>query len=147
MDDFNFNRLLESVKETKHIMDGKKEPSRSFFISEPNPKEIRTKMALTQNKFAALMNISVHTLRNWEQGRRQPEGPARVLLNVANNHPEVLKELPTKIDWIDIIETQIINDGSTDKTVKVAKKYWVDHIVEYIWNKWLWYAFKTAMIH
>jgi len=36
------------------------------------------------------MNISVHTLRNWEQGRRHPEGPARVLLNVVNNHPEVL---------------------------------------------------------
>jgi len=59
--------------------------------------------------------------------------------------PAVLKELPTKIDWIDIIETQIINDGSTDKTVKVAKKYGVDHIVEYIWNKWLWYAFKTGI--
>ena len=50
-------------------------------------------MSLTQDKFAALMNISVHTLRNWEQGRRKPEGPARVLLNVVNNHPEVLKEI------------------------------------------------------
>ena len=93
MDDFNFNRLCESIKESNDIMDNQKEPSRKFFIEEPNPKEIRAKMSLTQNKFAELMNISVHTLRNWEQGRRQPEGPARVLLNVVNNHPEVLQEM------------------------------------------------------
>jgi putative transcriptional regulator len=93
MDAQNFERLLASVKEAKEIMNGQKEPSRQFFIEEPNPKEIRAKMSLTQDQFAALMNISVYTLRNWEQGRRYPEGPARVLLNVANNHPEVLLEM------------------------------------------------------
>ena len=93
MDAQNFERLLASAKEAKEIMDGQKEPSRQFFIEEPNPKEIRAKMSLTQDQFAALMNISVYTLRNWEQGRRYPEGPARVLLNVANNHPEVLLEM------------------------------------------------------
>lgn len=93
MDTQNFERLISSTKEAKAIMDGKKEPSRKFFIQEPNPKDIRVKLSLTQEKFAALMNISVHTLRNWEQGRRHPEGPARVLLNVVNNHPEVLMEM------------------------------------------------------
>lgn len=93
MDTQNFERLISSTKEAKAIMDGKKEPSRKFFIEEPNPKDIRVKLSLTQEKFAALMNISVHTLRNWEQGRRHPEGPARVLLNVVNNHPEVLMEM------------------------------------------------------
>ncbi len=93
MDAQNFERLLASAKEAKEIMNGQKEPSRKFFIDEPNPKEIRAKMSLTQDQFAALMNISVYTLRNWEQGRRCPEGPARVLLNVANNHPEVLLEM------------------------------------------------------
>ena len=93
MDAQNFERLLASTKEAKEIMTGKKKPSRKFFIEEPNPKEIRAKMSLTQSQFAVLMNISVHTLRNWEQGRRQPEGPARVLLNVANNHPEVLLQM------------------------------------------------------
>lgn len=93
MDAQNFERLLASAKEAKEIMNGQKEPSRKFFIDEPNPKEIRAKMSLTQDQFAALMNISVYTLRNWEQGRRHPEGPARVLLNVANNHPEVLLEM------------------------------------------------------
>ena len=93
MDAKNFERLVSSAKEAKEIMAGKKEPSRKFFIEEPNPKDIRTKLSLTQEKFATLMNISVHTLRNWEQGRRHPEGPARVLLNVVNNHPEVLMEM------------------------------------------------------
>ena len=93
MDTQNFERLITSVKEAKDIKEGKREPSRKFFMQEPNPKEIRTKLSLTQEKFAALMNISVHTLRNWEQGRRHPEGPARVLLNVVNNHPEVLMEM------------------------------------------------------
>ena len=93
MDAKNFERLISSAKEAKEIMAGKKEPSRKFFIEEPNPKDIRAKLSLTQEKFASLMNISVHTLRNWEQGRRHPEGPARVLLNVVNNHPEVLMEM------------------------------------------------------
>ena len=88
-----FEELLSSVKEAKDIMQGKKEPSRRFYIDEPNAKEIRQKLLLTQNQFASLMNISIHTLRNWEQGRRQPEGPAKVLLNVANNHPNILIEM------------------------------------------------------
>ena len=90
MDTKNFERLLSSVKEAKDIMQGKKEPSRRFYIDEPNAKEIRQKLHLTQNQFASLMNISIHTLRNWEQGRRNPEGPAKVLLNIVNNYPEML---------------------------------------------------------
>ena len=93
MQNDKFEELLSSVKEAKDIMQGKKEPSRKFYIQEPNAKEIRQKLHLTQNQFASLMNISIHTLRNWEQGRRQPEGPAKVLLNVANNHPNILIEM------------------------------------------------------
>lgn len=85
-----FEELLESVKEAKDIINGAVEPSRKFVFKEPNPKEIRAKLKLTQDQLAHLMNISVHTLRNWEQGRRQPEGPAKVLLNVVEHHPEIL---------------------------------------------------------
>ena len=53
----------------------------------------RSKLRLSQNKFAELLGISVKTLHNWEQGRRRPTGAARVLLRVASRHPEVvLKE-------------------------------------------------------
>ena len=47
---------------------------------------------LTQTQFARAMGISVHTLRNWEQGRRVPEGPAIALLRIAARHPRILRE-------------------------------------------------------
>jgi len=89
MDGTSFEALLASTKEAKEILAKKKSPNRTFYIEEPNAKEIRSKFHLTQNEFANMLNISVATLRNWEQGRRRPEGPARVLLNVANSNPEV----------------------------------------------------------
>jgi len=88
-----FNELVESIKEAKEIMKGVRKPSRKYIIDEPNPKKIRAKLNLSQSKFANLLNISVHTLRNWEQGRRNPKGPAKVLLNVADKHPEVFDEI------------------------------------------------------
>ena len=52
----------------------------------------RSKLRLSQSKFATLLGISVKTLHNWEQGRRKPTGAARVLLRVAARHPEVVLE-------------------------------------------------------
>jgi len=49
-------------------------------------------VALSQARFAVALGISVHTLRNWEQGRRRPEGPALALIRVAARHPRVLRE-------------------------------------------------------
>jgi putative transcriptional regulator len=46
----------------------------------------------TQTQFAQAMGISVHTLRNWEQSRRRPEGPAIALLRIAARHPRILRE-------------------------------------------------------
>ena len=53
---------------------------------------LRRFTGLTQDEFARALAISVHTLRNWEQGRRTPEGPALALLRVAARHPRVLRE-------------------------------------------------------
>jgi putative transcriptional regulator len=53
---------------------------------------LRRFTCLTQRAFADALGISVHTLRNWEQGRRSPEGPALALLRIAARHPRVLKE-------------------------------------------------------
>ncbi len=47
---------------------------------------------LTQAQFARAMGISIHTLRNWEQDRRKPEGPAIALLRIAARHPRILRE-------------------------------------------------------
>lgn len=56
---------------------------------------------------------------------------------------DVLKEIPSQIDGISIIETMIIDDGSSDKTLEVAKKHKVNHIIKHIGNKWLGQAFRT----
>jgi len=93
MDDKMFDKLLASTKEAKEILNKNITPTRTFYIEEPSAKDIRKKFNLTQNEFAKLLNIFVATLRNWEQGRRRPDCPARVLLNVANSNPEVLMAL------------------------------------------------------
>lgn len=49
---------------------------------------IRAKTGLSQDRFATAFQISAHTLRNWEQGRRVPDGPARALLLAINRDPE-----------------------------------------------------------
>jgi putative transcriptional regulator len=53
---------------------------------------LRRFVGMTQEQFAVALGISVHTLRNWEQGRRTPEGPALALLRIAARHPRVLRE-------------------------------------------------------
>jgi putative transcriptional regulator len=53
---------------------------------------LRKFVGLTQARFARAIGISVHTLRNWEQGRRQPEGPAIALLRIAARHPRIIRE-------------------------------------------------------
>ena len=53
---------------------------------------LRSFVGMTQDEFARAVGISVHTLRNWEQGRRKPEGPAIALLRIAARHPRIIQE-------------------------------------------------------
>ena len=53
---------------------------------------LRRFVGLSQVLFARALGISVHTLRNWEQGRRRPEGPAIALLRIAARHPRIIRE-------------------------------------------------------
>ena len=93
-----FEELLKSVKEMKAIEAGRLKPSRVTHARDllegavPDVAALRAQFKLSQAKFATLLGISVNTLQNWEQGRRAPEGPARVLLRVAATHPEALLE-------------------------------------------------------
>jgi len=93
MKDELFQELLESVRQGAAIMKGTRKPSRSFQFPETEVRALRVRFGLSQDKFANLVGISVGTLRNWEQGRRKPEGPARVLLKVASRHPEALLDI------------------------------------------------------
>jgi putative transcriptional regulator len=92
MNDEVFDELVESIKEGGKYLRGVADAAEVNFVGEPNPRDIRTRMGLTQEEFAAALSISVKTLRNWEQGRRQPSGPAMRLLQIAAKHPEVLIE-------------------------------------------------------
>ncbi|MCD4692166.1 MAG: helix-turn-helix domain-containing protein [Calditrichales bacterium] len=90
MNDKLFQELMDSVKQGGAILRGDAKPSRVFNFENPDVKAIREKYGLSQNKFAKLLGISASTLRNWEQGRRNPEGPARILLSIADKHPEAI---------------------------------------------------------
>jgi len=89
-----FNDLVESMTQMNDIVRGKRAPSRKFRVDATTVKEIRAKTGLSQPKFAALLNVDVGTLRNWEQGRREPTGPAKALLTAISRDPtHVLKAL------------------------------------------------------
>ncbi len=93
MDEKMFAELEASLKEGMAILRGDAEPSRTFVFDAPDVKAIRGHLKLSQQQFANLLGISLRTLQNWEQGRRSPEGPAKVLLKVAAKHPNALLDV------------------------------------------------------
>ena len=97
MEEALFQELLESVREAKEIMRGARLPSRRFRIEAADVKQIRESLGLSQREFALLLGVSVATVQNWEQSRRQPRGAARVLLLIAQRHPEVLLDVVQEI--------------------------------------------------
>ena len=63
-------------------------------LKEPaHPKIIRKQLNLSQAAFAGLMGVSVRTIQDWEQDRREPSGPAKSLLRIAEQHPEVFLQI------------------------------------------------------
>lgn len=92
MDDNLFNELLSGVKEMKEIRTGKRMPAKITKLKKNEVTEVRQKLRLTQTQFATAFGISVATLRNWEQGHRNPTGPAVTLIKVAQKHPKAILE-------------------------------------------------------
>jgi putative transcriptional regulator len=89
-----FANLMESVNQMDEIVRGERQPSREFHINALAVKEIRRATGLSQAKFADIVDVQVGTLRNWEQGRREPTGPAKALLRAISKDPKhVLKAL------------------------------------------------------
>ena len=73
--------VLEAIREMKS---GKTRP-----VFTPAA-QARERTGLSQSQFAALLGVSVRTLQGWEQGRKQPSGAARTLLNIAQTNPKAL---------------------------------------------------------
>ena len=90
----DFKELLNSIDQARKIHKGKLKPGRIFKFNPVAVKNIRKKLHVSQSKFAHMIGVSIDTLQNWEQGRRNPEGPALALLKVAETDPEtVMKAL------------------------------------------------------
>jgi DNA-binding transcriptional regulator YiaG/DNA-binding MarR family transcriptional regulator len=83
-----YDELLASVKEMDDIVQGKSAPAHITEFKDPEVKKIREQVGLSQNRFALLIGVSKRTLENWEQGRRQPTGPAKALLRILAADPE-----------------------------------------------------------
>ncbi len=94
------SRIIASLREAVDWVEGKDVPVRVSTVEAPTTAEIpnidvretRRHLGLSQAAFAAKFGFQPATLRNWEQGRTRPDGPARVLLAVIARHPEAVED-------------------------------------------------------
>lgn len=88
------NSIRKGLKEAIRYADGT-QGAQSYRVHVPermDVKAIRTKLGLTQRAFAARFGFSVNTLRHWEHGTRQPEGPTRAYLLVIDRAPDAVRK-------------------------------------------------------
>lgn len=85
--------ILKGIEDAIAIGTGTKKPAHIHKIELPHVdvKSVRGRTGLSQPNFANMVGVSVSTLRNWEQGRRTPEGPAKVLLAMVNKDPTIVR--------------------------------------------------------
>jgi putative transcriptional regulator len=90
-------RLIRAAKEARSIARGQAKTStyRIHLPGDIDVQSIRKRLGLSQAEFSARFGIAPGTLRDWEQGRRVPEGPARVLLKVIENDPKAVERALT----------------------------------------------------
>lgn len=92
MKDTAFHELLTSIRQAGRIRRGTLKPARVTTFRPTDVKSIREKLKTSQAEFALMIGVSIATLRNWEQGRRTPDGPALALLRVAARNPRAVAE-------------------------------------------------------
>lgn len=93
MSDSMFDELLKSTEQAVAISKNKMIASRRFTLTPPDIVAIRNTTDKTQEDFARMIGVSVGTLRNWEQGRRKPEGPALALLKIVSANPTYVEKI------------------------------------------------------
>ena len=88
-------RIIESMKEAVAISKGK-QPTETYKIHIPKKvdvKSIRENMGLSQSSFANRFGLSVYSLRNWEQGKRQPDPTARAYIKIIEKVPDLVAKV------------------------------------------------------
>jgi putative transcriptional regulator len=87
-------KLLRSAQQARDWVNGKPVRARVTYVPVPqvDVRKLRARMKLSQTQFAAKFGFSLDSIQNWEQGHRQPEGPARILLAVIAKNPNAVEE-------------------------------------------------------
>ncbi len=93
MKDDAFKELMESARQAVKISKEEALPSRVFYVEPVDVKAVREKSAKSQESFASMIGVSVSTLRNWEQGRRKPDGAAMSLLRIVAADPSYVEKI------------------------------------------------------
>jgi putative transcriptional regulator len=88
MDSAAFEQLLARLRRATQAGAEARAAGRAVRITAFSIRELRSWTELSQPDFAALLGVELSTLRNWEQGRREPTGPAQALLRAIHNDPE-----------------------------------------------------------
>jgi len=88
------DRILAGLQDALDWVEGRDTESRATVVEVPvvDVRAVRKRLGLSQAAFSAKFGVSPATLRNWEQGRVRPDGPARVLLAVLDHHPEAVED-------------------------------------------------------
>ncbi len=92
------DELIESMQQMLEYTRGARKGYRVHRITANAVREARLRLGMTQEQFSAAFAISPHTLKKWEQGRRVPEGPAQVLLQVIREEPKAVLRALEKHD-------------------------------------------------
>lgn len=89
-----FEKIMKGLNDAEAYLDGERRGfvSHEIVIPEPDVRAIRERTGQSQAAFARNIGVAVATLRNWEQGRRRPQGPARVLLALLAEQPEIIQQ-------------------------------------------------------
>ncbi|SKB38847.1 helix-turn-helix domain-containing protein [Sphingopyxis flava] len=90
-----FDKIAAGLNDAIAFAEG--DTARGKIVAGPDIKAIRGKAKLSQAAFAEKLHISAATLRDWEQGRRMPEGPARTLLGMVDADPDAAFKLLAKV--------------------------------------------------
>ncbi len=90
MDDADFQKLTDSVRQAGEIRRGTRKPGRMVRYKTCLRKKLRDRLGVLQAELAARIGVSPRTLWQWEQGRRTPTGPARALLRAVSRNPEAV---------------------------------------------------------
>jgi putative transcriptional regulator len=84
--------LVKSLSEARNHEEGRASSARVHVVEVPDVRAIRRKLHLSQQEFAQKYRIPLPTLRNWEQGRRQPDAPAAAYLHAIARRPDEIGE-------------------------------------------------------